>query len=65
MHHRSLFDLAVAAVGFTPAMSRGAIAITRQSPLMVEPALSDRDDDWLHDHWIAMPEAQFGDEAVS
>ncbi|MCW8306552.1 hypothetical protein AruPA_05845 [Acidiphilium sp. PA] len=61
MHHRSLLDLAVAAIGLTPVGHRTAIPSQRGAVDPVGTTQATIDDDWLTSHWIAMPEAQFGD----
>lgn len=54
MHHRSLFDLAAAAIGLTP---------TEPQPpaLATDSVRADNDEDWLSDPWHITTEAQFGD----
>ncbi|HQT83511.1 MULTISPECIES: hypothetical protein [Acidiphilium] len=61
MHHRSLFNFAAAAIGLTPVGHRAAMPPQRPpgGPGIAPQAAID--DDWLIGHWIAMPEAQFGD----
>ncbi len=65
MHHRSLFHLAAAAIGLTPIGHRAAMPSPRPLAGPVIAPHAAIDDDWLTSHWIAMPEAQFGDSDVS
>ncbi|MDD2876469.1 MAG: hypothetical protein PHT60_04470 [Acidiphilium sp.] len=58
MHHRSLFDIAFAAIGMTPAALSPPGNYQSDRQIRRNP-----DDDWLDGNWIAASEPQFGDGA--